>query len=104
MKSKTNLDVGEKYCIGTDPLNVILYEKQIITGNNKTGKKVKPENIGTERLKAIGFFATTQGALHYMVEHEIKCVGFDDFEKLNKKVDGLHSLIDVLKNKVLPTI
>jgi hypothetical protein len=81
-----------------------LYEKQIITGNNTRGKKTNPDNIGKKRLKVLGYFATTQGALHYMVEHEIKCVGFDDFEKLNKKVDGLHSLIDGLKNKVLPTI
>jgi hypothetical protein len=104
-RNKKELIINDKYSIGTDPMNVILYENGVVTEKqNNQGRQPLTENIGKETFKVLGYFATTKGALHYMIEHEIKCVGFDDFKKLNDKVEELHNLIDNLNHKSLPKI
>ena len=90
------LKINDKYSIGTDALNVILYENKLVTGEGKGSHFTKAENIGTYRQTEIGYFATVKAALHFLIEYEVKATGFNDLRTINDKLEELHNLITTL--------
>ena len=90
--SDKELVINSKYSIMADELNIILCEKKVKTDTLKT----KAENIGKEYTEFIGYFSTVKSALHFLVEHDIKAQGFEDFKKLNDRIDKLQKDIERL--------
>lgn len=78
------IQVG-KYVIGTDPLNIILYEKMIA----KKGKKA-----GSERLGVIGYFGTLRAVLRHVVHLGILESQLKDLKHVSDRIDNLEELIN----------
>lgn len=43
--------------------NIVLYQKRIISANQRGGKQAKAENIGKEKYEAIGYYGTVESLL-----------------------------------------
>lgn len=89
------LKINDKYSIGTDALNVILYETKVNEGKSKNPEKMGV--VGTEYQVVIGYFATVKGALNYLIEHEIKGTGLEDYKSVVSKIEELHNSVDTLR-------
>ena len=90
--------IGNKYKVESDKENVTIYKRKVIKGN----RKGSPSNrVGESYWVALGYFTTVKGALGFIVEHEIKGSGLEDFETVVEKVQELHDLIkglDIVKD------
>lgn len=77
------MNIGKKYKIESDSLNVILYRKE-------------RKKDGGIRWKAICFFATLGGALKELVNLEVRLTQLKDLETVVKKQEELMGLIGKL--------
>lgn len=88
------LKINDKYSIGTDALNVILFEHKVSEGK---GKRPGREGVaGQDYQTAIGYFSSFKAALNFLVEHEIKGAGLEDYKSVVAKIEELHKSIDQL--------
>ena len=78
------LNIGKKYCIGSDPLNVTLYEKR----KSKDGKK----NV----LKTLGYYSSPQQALQGLVNLKVLETEFKDMATICKELDNIKGMISKL--------
>lgn len=79
------MKIGDQYKITSDDMNVNLY------------RKGKPRKSGNETWTAIAHVSSPKDALHFMVLHEIRGTGMEDFKTVCTKIDELFRLIDALK-------
>ncbi len=89
--------IGDKYKIGSDRFNIILfekYQKETEEEEEDTGEEVK------DNWKPLGYFSSIQNTLHYLVDHEIRHTGLEDLRALDSKIGELYLLIMSLN---LPT-
>lgn len=77
------IDIGKKYCIGSDPNNVTLYERR----TNKDGKGI---------LKAIGYYSNPRNALMGLVNLKVKKTEFKDMVTICDKLDEIKKVVDKL--------
>lgn len=80
------MQINEKYKIESDPLNITLYYKQDAREAGKGG-----------RWKPLGYFATPQNALKFLVDNEIMGTGMEELKSVVEKIDELKAMIDGLK-------
>ena len=96
------IKINERYSIGSDPMNIILFEHKVTTGS---GKRPGREGVaGQEYQSVVGYFATSKGALDYMVKREIYGTGMKDYETIVARVEELHQDISRLKEQPLPRL
>ena len=84
------MNIGTKYKLDSDSLNITLKEKQ---ENKKTGEVY---------WKAIGYFATPQEALRFLTLLKIRESEFVDLERVIKELDKTYALISSLKIPARP--
>jgi hypothetical protein len=77
--------IGKKYKVGSDAMNVILYEKEITKKN------------GDIRWRPMAYFSNIKYALRYLVNLELKTTGLKDLETVNRKQQEILALINNLK-------
>jgi len=101
MKRK-EVEVMNKYRLSADSNNIILQEKQTITG---TGKK-KPiiRKIGDTYWNNIAFFSNPKNALKFIIEKEIKELWVEDLKEVVKRMDKLEKMVVGITIDRLPQI
>jgi len=83
------VNIGDKYKIESDELNVALYEKYI----SKEGK-----NKGKPQWKPVSYHGNVESALKSLVDKEINGTGLRDIKTVVTKVEELKKLIsEVIK-------
>ncbi len=75
------MDIGKKWKIGSDELNVTLLER----GTTKKGK---------EAWRIRGYYSTPASALKGLVNLKVNRSGLKDLETVVAEIDKLHQLID----------
>ena len=98
MKRK-EVEVMNKYRLTADPMNIILQEKQTITGEGK--KKPTIRKVGDTYWKNIAFFSNPKEALKYIIEKEIRELWVEDLKELVKEVSKLEKMIDAIPHNRL---
>jgi hypothetical protein len=78
------IKIGDDYAIGSNSLNVILFEKH-------TGQRGKSK--GKELWRERAYFSTPQNALDYLVELKIRKTDLKDLKTVCEKIDEIHTLI-----------
>ncbi len=78
------IKIGNKFGLGTDSFNVILYEKHI-------GQKGK--SAGKEVWKELAYFSTPQNALDYLVENQVRRTGLEDLKTVCTEINKVKELI-----------
>ena len=73
------LIINDKYEIGSDSMNVILYEKRVVTRDSK--------NKGKEYKYPIGYYPSLEWALKDLLKREV----------LVSELDGVKEIIDCLE-------
>lgn len=66
-------------------------------GMNVTVMRRMANNQGKEYWTPIAYFASMNHALKYIVDREIKLIGFEDFRKVVAKQEELYTLINQLQ-------
>ena len=99
-RKEKEVEVMNKYRIMADPLNIILQEKKVITGEGR-GRPTQKEK-GTEYWNNIAFFSNPKNALDYIIEKEIKESWVDDLKEVVKGMDKLYQAIQGIKLDLLP--
>jgi hypothetical protein len=95
-KRKSNIfQVSDKYRLDSDKLNIILQEKQIVTGNGQ--KKLTVSQVGDIHWINVAYFSTPKSALEYIILKEIKDSWVTDLKEVVKKIDELTKLINGIK-------
>lgn len=88
--------VGKNYKLTADSMNVIINVRKKRTGENTSGRKPNPENIGKDYWVPTYYFSTVKNALHWIVELEVNLTGLSDLKAIDAKIDELHDMIDRL--------
>ncbi|MCI6278074.1 MAG: hypothetical protein MR639_15355 [Clostridium sp.] len=92
--------LNDKYKLGTDEFNVILYEKKIMEKGK--AKKKEDENIEIEKVeiwKPIAFYATVEQALNGVIRREINGTGLESLQLVVDKINELKEFIQEVTNK-----
>lgn len=76
------ITVGKNWGIGSDNLNIILYQR-------KVSKKTKKEY-----WRASYYFSNIKNALKGLVDQEVRDSDLTDVKSIAKKIDGLYDMID----------
>lgn len=87
--------INDKYKIESDSLNIILCQVKSITGTGRGRASTK--QVGEKYWTPIAYLSSFQNALEYLVDHEIKGTGLQDFETVVKKQQELYDLIKTLQ-------
>ena len=86
------MNIGKNWKIGSDSLNIILYRKR------KRGKKDTKEVY--EDWETAGYFATIAGALHELINQEIRDTHLTDLKTIATKIEKLETLLDPLSKRL----
>ena len=78
------MQLGDKYKIDSDSMNVTLYEK----GASKSGNVY---------WRPIAYFSSFKNALIYIADLEVMKTGLKDFQEVVKKQDEIYSLVRSLE-------
>lgn len=78
------MQIGKKYKIESDSLNVTLYERQV-------SRKTKQEY-----WTAIGYYSNPANALKALVDLKVNETGLREFKIVVDRISELHTLIDGL--------
>jgi len=84
------MEIGDKYKIESDNLNIIVSRKERIKKTNK------------DYWRNLAYFSTPQNALNFLVDLEVRETELKDITTVIKKQDALYELIKTLKG--LPEI
>ena len=76
--------IGNNWRVEADSLNVVLSQRKM--RKKKTGETY-------EAWEVKGYFATVKGALHELVNQEVRDTKLKDFESVCKRIDKVHALI-----------
>jgi ABC-type multidrug transport system fused ATPase/permease subunit len=101
MKTK-EVEFMNKYRLSADKYNIILQEKQTVTGEGK--KKPTIRSIGDVYWQNVAFFSNPKNALDYIIEKEIRESWVDDLKEVVKGMDKLYKAIQDIKLEPLPQI
>jgi len=101
MKRK-EVEVMNKYRLTADPMNIILQEKQTITGEGK--KKPTIRKVGDIYWTNIAFFSNPKNALKYIIEKEIRELWVEDLKEVVKCMDKLEKMVEGITLDLLPQI
>ena len=85
------VEVMNKYRLSADSNNIILQEKQTITGTGK--KKPTIRKVGDTYWSNIAFFSNPKNALNYIIEKEIRELWVEDLKKVVKRMDKLEKMV-----------
>ena len=91
-----------KYRLSADSMNIILQEKQTITGTGK--KKPTIRKVGDTYWSNIAFFSNPGNALNYIIEKEIRELWVEDLKEVVKRVTKLEKMVEGIPANLLPQI
>ena len=80
-----------KYRLSADSNNIILQEKQTITGEGK--KKPTIRQVGDTYWSNIAFFSSPKNALKYIIEKEIRELWVEDLKEVVKRMEKLEKMV-----------
>jgi len=95
-------EVMNKYRLSADSMNIILQEKQTITGEGKKQPTIR--KVGDTYWSNIAFFSNPKNALKYVIEKEIRESWEDDLKEVVKGMDKLQKAIHDIKLEPLPQL
>jgi len=101
MKRK-EVEVMNKYRLSADSMNIILQEKQTITGTGK--KKPTIRQVGDTYWSNIAFFSNPKNALNYIIEKEIRELWVEDLKEVVKRINKLEKMVEGIPANLLPQI
>jgi hypothetical protein len=101
MKRK-EVEVMNKYRLSADSMNIILQEKQTITGTGK--KKPTIRKVGDTYWNNIAFFSNPKNALNYIIEKEIKELWVEDLKEVVKRMDKLEKMVEGIPLDLSPQV
>ena len=78
------MDLGDKYKIESDSMNITVYEKNIS----------KSDNV---YWRPIAFFSKSEQALTFIADLEVRKTGFKDLKSVAEKQDEIYRLISSLE-------
>jgi len=90
MKRK-EVEVMNKYRLSADSMNIILQEKQTITGTGK--KKPTIRKVGDTYWNNIAYFSCPKAALNHIIENEIRELWVEDLKEVVKRVGKLEKMV-----------
>ena len=90
MKRK-EVEVMNKYRLSADSNNIILQEKQTITGEGKKQPTIR--KVGDTYWNNIAFFSNPKNALKYIIEKEIRELWVEDLKEVVKRMDRLEKMV-----------
>ncbi len=85
------MQIGKEYRVVSDGDNVMLQKRAVKTDLSKYA--------GEEYWLILGYFSRPNGALHELVDHELRGTEMTDLKTVCAKLDELHALIDGMKLK-----
>lgn len=92
--------LNDKYKLGADEFNVILYERRIMEKGK--AKKKEDENIEIEKVevwKPVAFYASVEQALNGVINREINGTGLESLKLVVDKINELREFIQEVTNK-----
>uniref|UniRef100_A0A6M3LLH9 Uncharacterized protein n=1 Tax=viral metagenome TaxID=1070528 RepID=A0A6M3LLH9_9ZZZZ len=96
------VEAMNKYRLSADSMNIILQEKQTITGIGK--KKPTIRKVGDTYWNNIAFFSSPKNALQYIIEKEIRELWVEDLKEVVKRVTKLEKMVEGIPANLLPQI
>ncbi len=99
-KVRKEVEYMNKYKLSADPTNIILQEKQIVTGEGK--RPLTKSKVGDINWLNIAYFANPHTALKYIIEKEIRESWVEDLKELSEKVSQLEKAIHDLSLDLSP--
>lgn len=85
-KEKRTMLIGNNWKVETD---------EHYTDNITVYRKSKPRKVESkETWNPEGYFATVAGALHFIVNQEIKGTGLKEFQTVVDQVESIHAMIN----------
>jgi hypothetical protein len=90
------MNIGEKYKIESDRLNVIVLEFKPKATDIEIELRGKGRARETEKWQQIGYFPTPKDALSFLVNKEVKETHLTDLKTIVDKIDSLETLIQSL--------
>ena len=96
------VEVMNKYRLSADSNNIILQEKQTITGEGK--KKPTIRQVGDTYWSNIAFFSSPKNALNYIIEQEIRELWVVDLKEVVKRITKLEKMVEGIPANLLPQI
>lgn len=94
------MKLNDKYKLGADEFNVILYERRIMEKGK--AKKKEDENIEIEKVevwKPVAFYASVEQALNGVINREINGTGLDSLQLVVDKINELREFIQEVTNR-----
>jgi len=85
---KRGLEIGKNWLIESDNMNIVLLKRV---------RRIGRDGIPYFDWTVQGYFATLKGALHELVNQEVRDTQLKDLKIIVKKLDELHVLIDNLE-------
>ena len=90
-------DIDDNWLIDSDNTAVTLYRKIVISGNNKTGRETKAENIGKVRESNEGSYGNIRDALiqymHKSMRMDDRCIDLCDvIGEMDRRVRAIENL------------
>lgn len=86
------IELGDKYLLETDSMNVMIKEKYTAEIKNGEGKV-----IGTEpRIKVVGYYSTPKQALKKLLDYDIMTSDLDGISSILDRIDQYQNLVENL--------
>ncbi len=88
------MEIGKRFKITSDELNVTLYEKV-----KKTYKKGEKKGQTELVWQVLGYYSSVANALIGLVNLEVNKTGLKELETIVKRIDGLEKMIKEALNE-----
>lgn len=86
------IDLGDKYLLETDSMNVMIKEKCLVDIKDENG-----EVIGTEpRIKGIKYYSTPKQALKKLLDYDLMDSDLDGISSILDRIDQYQNLVENL--------
>jgi len=93
MANTTRITLSEEYALDIDRYNFVIIKFVTITGEQKVGKKTKPENIGKVREVPVGYFSNLESAVNAIVHRELCDIKSDNMEDIFKMLKSMERMM-----------
>jgi hypothetical protein len=90
--SKNIIKLSEDYGIGSDEMNIILYQR-------KVNQKEETKNFGKEYYSPIGYYSCVQAVLRALINKQIQ-INLAEQTSLESLVNSVETYVNLLKDDV----
>lgn len=95
--------IGDKYKIESTPLQYTVFEKtskqqvlmeKLVEQATTDSESDVAERIDSEGWRPVAYVSSLKSALKWLIEHDIRGIGFSDVQAITARIAELHILID----------